>query len=538
MVLLVKPTGDFPLNDDWSYGKTVEYLVKHGDLRYCGWNNMVLIAQVLWGALFCLPFGFSFTALRMSTLVLGGLGVAATYGLLREMKASRLMAFLGCLVMAANPIYFSLSNTFMTDIPFLGLALMSVYLLMRGLRRNSAVDMIGGVFLSILAMFIRQTGIVIPAAFGVAYLWKKGLRIRTVPWAAIPTAAVAGSFLIYQHWLKVTGRLPDLWDQNTQRIHSCIAEGIKFMFTSIRIGTIVGLVYLGLFMLPFLIAGLPQILRIGTRRQKAVSALVGLASLAGVTWWLSTRHLLLPFLGNIWYDLGLGPTTLRDTYVLDQPNQVTAPSTIWLALTIAGCLGGGLLAYCLSLGLATFKRPAKDRDSLPGWALVLLWSVLILYWAPLAVTSLSFGCFDRYLIPMMPFLMMLIVPIIRMPANRAFITISLLVIAFYGAFSVGATHDYMAWNEARYEGLHDLLKSGVPPSKIDGGFEYNGWFLYNPYYTSKRFPNWWWAGDDDYVATFNPIPGYRHFRSYPFRRWVPPGEGQILILKRIRTATR
>lgn len=44
-----------------------------------------VIAQAYWGALFCFPVGFSFTALRLSTLVLGGLGILALYLLLREL---------------------------------------------------------------------------------------------------------------------------------------------------------------------------------------------------------------------------------------------------------------------------------------------------------------------------------------------------------------------------------------------------------------------------------------------------------------------
>src|SRR5271157_3667611 len=71
VVLAIDPVGDFPLNDDWSYGLAVKYLVVDGHLRFTDWLSVPLITQVLWGALFTLPLGFSFTALRFSTLVLG-----------------------------------------------------------------------------------------------------------------------------------------------------------------------------------------------------------------------------------------------------------------------------------------------------------------------------------------------------------------------------------------------------------------------------------------------------------------------------------
>jgi hypothetical protein len=68
MVLLVNPAGELLLNDDWSSSRTVPSLVEHGRLECTGFTSRPLIAQVLWSALFCLPFGFSSTALRVSTL--------------------------------------------------------------------------------------------------------------------------------------------------------------------------------------------------------------------------------------------------------------------------------------------------------------------------------------------------------------------------------------------------------------------------------------------------------------------------------------
>jgi hypothetical protein len=75
MVIVVNPVGNFPLNDDWAYGYSVQALVENGQLRFSDWTASNLFGQVLWGALFCLPFGFSFTALRLSTAVLGFVGV-------------------------------------------------------------------------------------------------------------------------------------------------------------------------------------------------------------------------------------------------------------------------------------------------------------------------------------------------------------------------------------------------------------------------------------------------------------------------------
>jgi len=78
MALLAKPVGDFPINDDWVYGLSVKALLETGRFSLPSPASTNLLPQAYWGALFCLPFGFSFTALRISTLVLGLIGVVAT----------------------------------------------------------------------------------------------------------------------------------------------------------------------------------------------------------------------------------------------------------------------------------------------------------------------------------------------------------------------------------------------------------------------------------------------------------------------------
>src|SRR3989304_6507949 len=180
ITILVNPIGDFPLNDDWAYGYSVKVLLEKGDFQLSGWAAPNLFSQVLWGALFCLPFGFSFTALRFSTLTLGLIGVIATYGLLRELNSNQKISLLGALIVAINPIYFGLSNTFMNDVPFFGFAALSLFFLLRGLKHDSIIEVAVGTLISYVAILTRQVGLAIPLAFGCAYLIKKGANIQTI----------------------------------------------------------------------------------------------------------------------------------------------------------------------------------------------------------------------------------------------------------------------------------------------------------------------------------------------------------------------
>ena len=94
--LAVGPAGDFPLNDDWIYGAAVKSLLAGDGILLPGAVRGPTIAnlltQALWGAAFSLPAGFSYTALRLSTLVAGAAGLGFLFALLRENGVRRPVA--------------------------------------------------------------------------------------------------------------------------------------------------------------------------------------------------------------------------------------------------------------------------------------------------------------------------------------------------------------------------------------------------------------------------------------------------------------
>jgi len=100
-------------------------------------------------------------------------------------------------------------------------------------------------------------------------------------------------------------------------------------------------------------------------------------------------------------------------------------------------------------------------------------------------------------------------------------------------FSVATVRDYHAWNRARWEALHFAVDDlHLPSRQIDGGFEFGGWALYDPHYKVQPNKSWWWVTDDEYMVTFGEVSGYHTIRTFPFLRWLPPGEGRIHLLQR------
>jgi hypothetical protein len=148
--------------------------------------------------------------------------------------------------------------------------------------------------------------------------------------------------------------------------------------------------------------------------------------------------------------------------------------------------------------------------------------------------------FDRYLLAVLPFA--LASALVLHPTARVRpLTIAVAVLlAWYG---LAGTHDYLAWNRARFAALDDLLAAGVAPASIDGGVEFNAWHLAP---VLDRWPSdddvrvgqpstrrsWWWVVDDRYVVSFQPLPGYAVRDDVSFTRWLVPGTGHVLVLER------
>ena len=84
-------------------------------------------SQAYWGALFARLFGYSFSSLRVSTLVLAAFGLIAFYQLAKEHGLDDIQAGLLTLGLLASPLVLRTSFTFMTDVPFLACLLIALY---------------------------------------------------------------------------------------------------------------------------------------------------------------------------------------------------------------------------------------------------------------------------------------------------------------------------------------------------------------------------------------------------------------------------
>jgi hypothetical protein len=81
--------------------------------------------------------------------------------------------------------------------------------------------------------------------------------------------------------------------------------------------------------------------------------------------------------------------------------------------------------------------------------------------------------------------------------------------------------------------LRNLIDSGsAKAEEIDGGYEFNGFYLYDSSYRKSPGKSWWWVRGDTYQIAFGDVPGYRAIKEYSYHHWMPPHIGKVVVLQR------
>ena len=180
-VIVVNPSRNILYDDDFAYAWSVKELVGNHTLKISDWTSASLVFQVFWGAAFCLPFGFSFAAVNISTIVLAVIGLVFFFFLLDQLGFSLRKRLLSVLILFSSPLYFDFSFSFMTDIPYTSLMLVSLYFFVRALRENETKWwVLGSIFIS-LTFLTRQIAICIIGGLVLSFL-VEAYQTRNVDW--------------------------------------------------------------------------------------------------------------------------------------------------------------------------------------------------------------------------------------------------------------------------------------------------------------------------------------------------------------------
>jgi hypothetical protein len=540
IVVVVGPVGEFMVNDDWAFVKSLESLKNTGRLASTGWGprdapgGPSLITHLLWGLLFVEVWGFSLTILRISVLTLGVLGSLSLLLLLRSTAASDRTVLLGTLTLVLNPLFLSQCFTFMSDVTFTSFALFSILFISLGVERGSSGSILAGLLFALASILTRQIGIVIPIAFALTIvLHPRGALLGRVKWVLLGLGTTIVPWLAYEFFLAHVGSTPLTEHQVVHRILEIpFSKGFPdyplFLLQELIHGA---LGYTCLLVSPVLVLRYPELWRSAAFKWFVIIATV----LFGVLEALILTGIADPpvvFHRNVIYNLGIGPLLLKDTYILGIPRGPTIPKPLFHLLVYWATVA--MAATCM-LGARTVGKLCSGTSRATGESVGFLPAFAFLAATAYLGIILLTGFHDRYLIPLCALFIVWIVsdtPKSEAPLRSpAVITAAVVPLLLFAVFSTAGTRDFMEIKRAQALAHTFLLREmKADPCRVDGGFEFNGYHCVQNDFEPGEGLSWWWVRGEDYVVTLGPLDGYRVVRKFPFTRYLG-ADGAVHVLK-------
>ena len=502
-VLLLSPAHSFAYLDDWAYARGVADVVQGVGFHPSEYAQATLVTPTYWGVAFAALFGFSFTILTLATLTLSLVAALAFYALLRRLGYGPGLSGIGVAVLALNPYYLVLSYSFMTDIPFVALLLLSCLCYCEGLRGGRVGWLWAGATFAALAYLTRQFGLVTPLA---ALLWLA--YARRLSWARVgaavllPALAVGGYFL----WSRPFG---PTFSASVGR-----EELVALLRPFTWANRASHLLYLAAF-LPGVT--LPLWGRVRRPRLLALAMVVVAGTVYGL-WQVK---------GSL---VAQGTSTINDlSYTWLQPT-FTDPVPIY-------CLGAALtvwLLWCLVERAAPQWRALWARQRSPAPADFLALVAVILFGGTYVVSA---GFLDRYWLPVLPFLIAAGLGALR-GVRRPELLLRGGVFALVAGYGIVMHLDDYASHQAAWNAGQSLVTQGIPYRKIESYAGWEGYYLGDAALREQPSHDVAVLGrvfapdliiDPQYVVGPDPLPGYTILARFPYRSLREGGSLRVML---------
>ena len=524
ILFFVSPIFEFPLNDDWVNASAVKAFIDKGELVSDPFLSPTLTLQVLWGGLFVKLFGFSFSALRISTIVLSFVCIIIVYFILKEFDFGETECVLGSLVLLLNPVYFHLTYSFMTDVPYLAFFSLAIFFFLKALKYDSLKFLIAGEIATVFSFMIRQNGILL-------YLGMLTCLIIMIVKRKEHKILKGIKFWVILFLPLIFMIIYFLWRYQDIFFFSPITNkfpGRDFIVNILKSFFII-LPYLGLFFSPLLIGYVCNLNNI--KYNKVYLKVIPFLLILFIINFVNIKlQLLMPYLKSIISAEGIGCTIniqgIKDPmFSLDWIIFFTFISSFFVSIF---------------LGILISNISKKTEDKKRTFFLFLIYSVGLINFISIIILK-SDKLYDRYFLPLILPGIVLIFDFYRGQKLSKVITIFFLIIM--GVFSVKGMKDCISWNDVRWQAGNFLLSRKIPVDQIDGGYEWNGWFLYN--IRNKNLRDLWQSKQyrygknlypigRKYVISFSPLKNYKTFKKIKYRACLGKREQFIYILEKLK----
>lgn len=514
--LFVRPFGNYPLNDDWSYAISVLSIEGVGRLDIGEWPAMTLATHVVWGYLFTKVLGFSFLSLRISTWVSMCIGMYSLYSLGTKLSGNKIKAALMSAVLLYNPIYFNMSNTYMTDVNFVTLLILSMHLAYDFFDKPNYTRIIGMLVLSCAITLLRQFGIIVPVAFLAATIF---LKERKWLWMACSALVLLITYYVFHRYEVYLKSYLTQWSAYKFSGDIKPFESLFWEKLGYGLSTRYKIVIIHMFFHTFMFASafLPGVLK---RNKWWLSVLVFAGSYTAALFLYDGYPLQV---GNVFLDTAVGTDTTYETLLgtyFDGPHffvrSIEAVLDVFKPLLIAG----GFSVFVLHL-IGNRKERIENSRKIFFFFIAL---ILVGYLTLILITD-SF--FDRYQLPVILITLLAFAQFSKYYPLKWYLAAPLLAAWMY--ISIAGTHDYFRLNDKKWEMITELrTKENIPNEKIHGSFEQVCWNegKHSDIWSFSRLKSF------DYLIQFKVEDSFKLYREDVFKRYWPPCTDTLRVYKR------
>ena len=463
--LIARPYATMGICDDGPYILIAQKMAATGHIFYNGNTTPFLGWQLYLGAAFIKLFGFSYTTVRMSTLLVAIMLAFVLQRTLVRAGITERNATIGTLAMVLSPLYLLLSATFMTDISGLFGIVVCIYGCLRALQASTDRSTILWLCFAVAANAVcgssRQIDwlgvlVIVPSA-----LWLLRSRRRVLLIGTAATLAGAAFIVGCMFWFL----------HQPYNVHEPLIPD-----TFLPLHAVWELIYSvldsALLLLPLVALFLAEV-----RRTRVLT----LAIIA------------VCFLGYIF--VAIHPSHLRSAFPLEPiPEEIgewVNVHAIYQFLLIKGeppvflHTGAQIVLTVLSFGgllglLASFLRPrltppSVDASARTSWGqlAVLLLPFAAAYTLLLVPRAATTGIHDRYLLGLLIVALLFLVRYYQERIQPHLPAASVLLIAVVAVYSVTVVHNFFAFYRARVALASELRAAGIPDTSVNNGWEYN-----------------------------------------------------------------
>lgn len=469
--LVVRPYAEIGVDDEWAYIKSAQVLAQTGHIAYNGWVNPMLGWQLYFGALFIKIFGFSFTAVRLSTVVEA---VATAFLFERSCLRCGVSTWNARLLTAAlffSPAYFPIVFSFMTDVSGLFCIVACLYMCLRAVQAANERSATAWIVLAALSNAVGGTArqiawlgvlVMVPSAL---WLLRKSQRVLTIGGlscvAGAAFVAAAMRWFAHQPYTVPEALIPAEFDWEDAKV----LVGVSLY----------GALVLGQLLLPLLLLFMGSFR--SWRRHAAVGFGIGLLCLVAVGLVLlhaktfDLAHV--PYFSEYMTITAFGRLNALMVQITGMP--AASDSLNWL---LTGAVVLGMLSFFAVFLNGAHGQPADSTEAeAMSWRRlgIVLGPFTLAYMVFLMPRAIEGRLFERYLLPLVAVFLLVLARYYQEHVRTKLPLACILLIALFGCFGAAATHDKFALYRGYAAAIHEIKSSGVPATAILGPWEFLGW---------------------------------------------------------------